>query len=100
MDLYYREQRNRRLVIVRSENLDFPPHIHEDLELVYMEKGTCTAYCARGEVRLWNRTKGVYKGMKFNMLRNRITELGTLPRIMQPVLLARAAVWSAVFLAN
>ena len=32
------------------------------------DEGTCTAYCARGEVRLWNRTKGVYKGMKFNII--------------------------------
>ena len=46
MDLYYRELHNQRIVICRSANLDFPPHIHEDLELVYMLRGTCTAYCA------------------------------------------------------
>ena len=32
------------------------------------DEGACTAYCARGEVRLWNRTQGVYKGMKFNII--------------------------------
>ena len=46
MDLYYRELHNQRLVMCVSQNLDFPPHIHEDVELVYMRKGSCTAYCA------------------------------------------------------
>ena len=46
MDLYYRERRNQRIVICRTNNLDFPPHIHEDLELVYMITGHCTVYCA------------------------------------------------------
>lgn len=45
MDLYYRELHNQRVVICRSSNLDFPPHIHEDLELVYMLGGNCTACC-------------------------------------------------------
>lgn len=32
------------------------------------DEGSCTAYCARGEIRLWNRPQGVYKGMKFNII--------------------------------
>lgn len=32
------------------------------------EGESCTAYCAKGEVRLFDRTRGVYKGMKFNII--------------------------------
>jgi len=52
MDLYYRELHNQRIVIGNSHNLDFPPHIHEDLELVYMLGGSCTAYCADAKYQL------------------------------------------------
>ena len=52
MDLYYREQHNKRVIIGRSGNLDFPPHLHEDLELVYMEQGSCTAHCGEDKYEL------------------------------------------------
>lgn len=32
------------------------------------EDGVCKAYCAKQEVRLYDRTRGVYKGMKFNII--------------------------------
>lgn len=46
MNTFFRETKER-LVITATENLDFPPHIHEEPELVYILKGTCTAYCAQ-----------------------------------------------------
>lgn len=45
MKHYFRENKER-LVLSTTRNLDFPPHIHEELELVYMLRGTCLAYCA------------------------------------------------------
>ena len=45
MNTYFRENKPR-LVLGITRNLDFPPHIHEELELVWMQEGTCTAYCA------------------------------------------------------
>ncbi|MBP3633909.1 MAG: AraC family transcriptional regulator [Oscillospiraceae bacterium] len=44
MAQYFRENQER-LALVTTRNLDFPPHIHEKLELVYMVRGTSTAYC-------------------------------------------------------
>lgn len=29
----------------KRKNLDFPPHIHDDIELVFVKKGSVTAYC-------------------------------------------------------
>lgn len=44
MKQYFRET-IKRVTMGITKNLDFPPHIHEDVELVYMVRGTCTAYC-------------------------------------------------------
>lgn len=52
MNKYFREQKER-LVVGKTYNLDFPPHIHEELELVYMAKGSCTAFCADREYKLF-----------------------------------------------
>lgn len=32
------------------------------------EEGQCTAYCARGETRLWNARLGIYRATKFNII--------------------------------
>ena len=45
MKEYFRETKSR-LVLGKTQNLDFPPHIHDEVELVYMLQGHCTAYCA------------------------------------------------------
>lgn len=29
----------------RRRNVNFPAHIHEDIELIYVKKGSCTAFC-------------------------------------------------------
>ena len=51
MKPYFREKQSR-LILGPTRNLDFPPHIHEELELVYMVEGTSTAFCADREYRL------------------------------------------------
>lgn len=45
MAQYFRETKDR-LVVCITKNLDFPPHIHEELELVYLYKGQSIACCA------------------------------------------------------
>ena len=45
MDKYFRESKER-LIITCTNSLDFPPHIQDEVELVYMLHGTCSAYCA------------------------------------------------------
>ena len=32
------------------------------------EDGTCQAYCSKREVRLWDRTRGVYKALRFTII--------------------------------
>lgn len=45
MKQYFRESKER-LVVGTTQDLDFPAHIHEEFELVYMVRGNCTAFCA------------------------------------------------------
>ncbi|MBQ9967871.1 MAG: AraC family transcriptional regulator [Oscillospiraceae bacterium] len=45
MDKYFRESKER-LIVTNTYSLDFPPHIHDEVELVYMLQGSCSAYCA------------------------------------------------------
>ncbi len=40
----FRESRPR-LILAETRDLDFPAHIHEEPELVYMVRGSCMAYC-------------------------------------------------------
>lgn len=44
MNDIFRESRPR-LILTKTHDLDFPAHIHEEPELVYMVRGSCTAYC-------------------------------------------------------
>jgi len=45
MAQYFRETLHR-LVVGVTRKPDFPPHLHEELELIYMRRGSCTAFCS------------------------------------------------------
>lgn len=44
MEKIFREIK-KRIEFANSKNLNFPPHIHDDIELVFVKKGRATAYC-------------------------------------------------------
>lgn len=44
MEKIFREIK-KRIDFRNSKNLNFPPHIHDDIELVFVKKGRATAYC-------------------------------------------------------
>lgn len=41
----YRETRKGGINFFMSRNPDFPPHVHEEIELVYVKRGDGTAFC-------------------------------------------------------
>lgn len=45
MEKIFREIKKRYLQFENKVNLDFSPHIHEDIELIYVKKGGGTAFC-------------------------------------------------------
>lgn len=45
MEKFFREVKTR-LQFENKENLDFLPHIHNEVELIYVKKGKCTAFCS------------------------------------------------------
>jgi|GEM_PF-1073008 len=44
MEAVFRETK-REITFFNTVQLDYPAHIHEDVELVYIKKGTAVAYC-------------------------------------------------------
>ena len=54
MQTIFREVKNT-LIFEYRNNLDFPAHIHEDIELVYVVNGGCEAYCDGNKYTLANR---------------------------------------------
>lgn len=44
MKKVFRENKTRQ-VFEQIKSLDFPPHIHDDIEIIFVKKGAATAYC-------------------------------------------------------
>lgn len=45
-------QGNHKLTFSRSGNLDYPAHVHNAVELVFMEKGSCRIFWGKGSATL------------------------------------------------
>ena len=53
MQKNFREVRNK-LLFITIDNLDFPTHIHDDIELIFVKKGGGTACCDGKKYKLNN----------------------------------------------
>ncbi len=44
MEKIFREARSE-IQFERKTNINFPAHVHDDMELIYVRRGSCTAFC-------------------------------------------------------